>query len=190
MTEPAVPINRTKRADRVRAWNEAVAEGTTYRPGIIVGDGAKFEWIRALQSSDLGATTRHVGQTLALNGNSDGSNIYPGVRLLARQTALSTRAVSDHIDQLVRRGFLLRRARGGDTAGARGFEYLLRKPAVLIGNAHWKPVLIAGAHSVNARAGSVDPHDSSVLTQRAPTRDLPAINHSSRLPRSGARGTQ
>jgi DNA-binding transcriptional ArsR family regulator len=117
--------------------------------------------------------TRLVGITLVLNGNSDGTNIYPGVRKIAAQAGLSERAVSTHIDRLVRRGLLSRKARGGDTAGARGFEYTLLRPEVLNQIQHGAPVLKIVQHSVERSAAGVEPDDSSVLNHVQPTSPIP-----------------
>lgn len=166
----APPVNRTRRAERISAWNAAADEGRKYRPRPITGDGAKFEWIRAVQASDLGSTTRHVAITLALCGNADGTKVFPGLRALSASTALSLPTVSEHVDVLVRRGFLMRRARGGDTAGAKGFEYTLLRPEVLKHVAHWKPVLKHVAHGVQAGEISVQADTGSVCKELAPTR--------------------
>jgi hypothetical protein len=174
------PVNRTRRAERVAAWNEAAAEGARYRPRPITGEGAKFEWIRAVQASDLASTTRYVAITLALCGNADGSKIFPGMRTLRDQTALSLHTVSDHVDLLVRRGFLLRSARGGDTAGAKGFEYSLRKPEVFKHVEQWKPVLKHVAHGVQPVGGSVQPGPRSVFNDVAPTRDYQSMTRGGR----------
>lgn len=176
------PRNRTTRAERIGAWNAATEEGRRYRPRALQGEGVRYEWTRALQASDLSAMTRLVGITLVLNGDADGTKIFPGIRKVAEQAGLSERAVSTHIDRLVRRGLLSRKPRGGNTAGARGFEYLLLRPEVLNEIQHGAPVLKVVQHSVERGAVSVERDDSSVLNRVSPTSLLPV-----HIPASDAR---
>ena len=96
-----------------------------------MGKAARYKWIAAVIASDLTSTTRLVAHSMVLHGTVTGERIFPGVRKLAEDSGLSERAVCTHVDTLVRRGFLGRQARHGDTAGARGFRYLLFIPKVL-----------------------------------------------------------
>lgn len=165
------PINRTKRDDRISAWNASAAEGRRYQPKPVTGEGAKFEWIRAVEDSDLAPTTRHVAVTLALCGNSDGTRMFPGLRTIRVKTGLSLKSVSDHVDVLVRRGFLQRQLRHGKaTAIGNGFEYMLLRPAVLKQFAHPAQVLKHVAHGVQRGAPSVQADTTQVCNDVAPTR--------------------
>jgi hypothetical protein len=137
--------------------------------------------------SDLQSTTRLVAHTLVLHGQANGDRIFPSVRLLASGAALSERAICEHLEMLVRRGFLLKEARGGNTAGAKGFKYLLTVPSVLTddqhkgttvrsphnggvltGDQHRESVLTDDQHSVDPDAASADANGNSVLTVRQP----------------------
>jgi hypothetical protein len=152
----ASPRNTRDRAARVDAWNAAYRAGQRFQPRRAEGTPkkpARYHWIAAVIGSDLSSTTRLVAHTLVLNGTRDGERIFPGVRKLAEDSRLSERAVCTHLDILVRRGFLGRQARHGDTAGARGFRYLLFIPTVL------KDV----SHSADRRSESAERRDSSVL---------------------------
>jgi len=133
------PRNRLTRAQRVEQWNAAGAEARALRPRKAIEraskpNKARYAWLDAVMNSGkpkkggLPATSRLIAHTLAFHGNSDGSKIFPSVRALANETGLSDRAVCEHLDHLVRRGFLMRKARGGHTAGSRGFEYVLTVP--------------------------------------------------------------
>jgi hypothetical protein len=127
-TPKRAPCNSTKRAERLASWNAARAEGLKHGPSPVKGEDARFRWIDAVVASDLASTTRLVAHTLARNGKPNGMDIYPGIRALAEESRLSTTAVTEHIDILVRRGFLARESRYGETAGARGFVYKLLAP--------------------------------------------------------------
>lgn len=110
-------------------------------------------------ASDLTSTTRLVAHTLVTHGTVSGERIFPSVRTLAREASLTERAVCNHVDILVRRGFLLRQPRGGHTAGAKGFKYLLLTPSVLNHVQH-----SAERGSVSAERGS-----TSVLNDVQPS---------------------
>jgi hypothetical protein len=125
--------NRTTRAERIARWNAANAEGRSHAPKRLSGsEKARFTWIAALYASDLDPMSRLVGLVLAGHGNARGERIFPSVRKLAAETALSDRTVSDRLDELVKHGFLHRKSRGGDYAGARGFDYILSAPRSLL----------------------------------------------------------
>jgi hypothetical protein len=155
----SAPRNRRKREQRVDSWNDARDEGQKYEPRKAAGKAARFDWLRSVMESDLPPTTRLVAHTLAIHGRADGSRIFPGIRALAAKSGLSPRAVCVHIDVLVRRGRLWRRARHGDTAGASGFEYLLAIPA--------QPVLTDGAHQTGGKVLKLRQHRESVCTAGA-----------------------
>jgi hypothetical protein len=125
------PRNRRTRAQRIEQWNASVAQGRRFQPRKVDSKHARYEWLRSVMDSDLPSTTRLVSHTLVSHGRADGSGIFPSVRVVAKKSGLSERAVCDHLDLLVRRGYLWRKARGGDTAGAVGFEYVLAVPTVL-----------------------------------------------------------
>lgn len=178
------PTNRRSRAERVASWNAATREGQRFRPRRLDGDKARYRWVQVVMRSDLAATTRLVGHTLVTHGKSDGSGIFPSTRRLAEESGLSERAVCSHLDTLVRRGFLLRVSRKGDTAGARGFEYRLTEPEVLKEDQHHgrgrqraaltdvqhqPPVLKDDQHSAERYANSAEPDDSSVLKDVQPS---------------------
>lgn len=174
-----MPTNSTRRADRIEAWNQATQAGYRFRPERLSGKDVRFRWIDAVVKSDLQATTRLVAHTLVLHGQANGERIFPSVRLLARGAALSERAVCQHLDFLVRRGFLLREARGGNTAGAKGFKYLLTMPSVLTDNQHRTTTVLTQVqrsssaltddqHSVDPDARSADANSDSVLIVRQP----------------------
>lgn len=126
-----IPRNRTTRDDRLAAWNAAFAAGRKYQPERLTGRDARYRWLEAIVSSDLSPTTRLVAHTLARHGKANGDDIFPGTRRMARESGLTERTVCTHLDKLVRRGFLGRQPRQGNTAGARGFNYLLNVPKVL-----------------------------------------------------------
>jgi hypothetical protein len=181
-----VPTNFTRRADRIEAWNEARQAGLRFLPERATGRDARYRWIDAIVTSDLSSTSRLLAHSLVLHGQSNGERIFPSVRRLANDAALSERAVCQHLDTLVRRGFLLREARNGNTAGAKGFKYLLMVPRVLTDDQHHHPaatasrasvltqvqhsdsVLTDGQHSVDRVAPSADGNSNSVLTVRQP----------------------
>lgn len=192
------PRNKSTRAERVASWNEAVEEARRFAPRRLAGEKARYEWIRAVIESSLPAMTRLIAHTLALHGTAGGKKIFPSVRTIAAEAGTSARCVSEHVDTLVRRGFVLRQARFGDTAGGRGFEYLLTVPTVFtqdqyrheqIGDTRvdagstQATVCTQDQHGVHPDAESVDGKDTTVLTLR-----LPSIPSS--VPKSGARGVR
>lgn len=211
------PSNRRQRAQRIAHWNESREAGRAFRPSKAAGKDARYTWIKAMLESDLASTTRLAAFALSTHGLADGTRIFPGIRLLARETRLSARAVSEHLDILVRRGFLAREARSGDTAGARGFTYTLLVPGVLTDDAHKPRPTRAAArtkkasvltqdqqqtlvrtddqHSVDPDAVGVHRDDSSVCILRSPS--SPVITHivpheprSARAIPSGSRSTR
>ena len=91
---------RWDRAGRVAIANQ--------NPVNISGENAKYNWLRHIAKSDLPATSRLIAHTLCLHGRIDGSNIFPGTRVLAAESGLSERAVCTHLEQLVLHGFLWR----------------------------------------------------------------------------------
>jgi hypothetical protein len=204
-----VPTNSTRRADRIDAWNDAARAGHCFLPKRLAGKDARYRWIDSIVKSDLQSTTRLVAHTLALHGQANGERIFPSIRRLASGSSLSERAVCAHIDQLVRRGFLLREARGGDTAGAKGFKYLLTIPqvltddqhkgaanrsrrshAVLTEDQHRESVLTDDQHCADPGASSVDANSSSVLTVRQPIQVLIHKSINPELVRAPARATE
>jgi hypothetical protein len=146
------PLNRRNRAERLASWNAAGRAGRAFGPTRASGKRARFLWIAAVVASDLSATTRLVAHTLVTHGKTTGADIFPGTRTLARESALSERAVCTHLDVLVRRGFLGRQSRQGETAGTRGFEYLLFIPRVLKDVQHSAE---RGADGAEGRSGAV-----------------------------------
>jgi len=175
------PRNRLTRDQRVAQWNAAREAGKTFRPHQVIGKGARNSWLRAVgnPAGDISATARLVRISLALNGNPDGSRIYPGIRLLARQCNLSQRAICEALDTLVRRGFLLREWKVGNAAGC-GFRYVLTIPDVLTQGAQFNgagadagctpaEVPTHGAHGAHPGADRCAPWGREVLTQGAPT---------------------
>ena len=131
-----VPRNRRSRAERIDGWNKSLAAQRRFNPVRATGDDARYRWIAAVLQSDLNSTVRLVAHTLVSHGSANGEKIFPSTRLLAKEAALSERAVCEKLDELVRRGFLQRRPRYGDNgngkaATGRGFAYGLFIPAVL-----------------------------------------------------------
>lgn len=183
------PRNRRSRAQRIEQWNAAGAEARTRRPRKVVErvskpHKARYAWLEVIMKSGppskggLSSTSRLVAHTLTFHGRSDGSGIFPSVRTLASETGLSERAVCEHIGHLVRRGFLMRKARGGNTAGAMGFEYVLTVPTHVLTEDQHIPreradagstptlVLTQDQHRVDAGSIGADAGSEKVLTQR------------------------
>jgi hypothetical protein len=204
VSDTRAPRNKTTRAERIQAWNDARNDGMKFCPERIVGRDARYRWLDSIVASDLIPTTRLVAHTLAMHGRTDGTNIFPSTRRLASTSGLSERAVCVHLDLLVRRGFLGREARYGDTAGARGFKYLLYVPrvltfgqraaqtdqtrnavspmvSVLIKHQHRRKVLIESQHSADRKTGSADASGVAVLTDGQPIQELP-IHRTTHLP--------
>lgn len=207
------PRNTTTRADRVGAWNAARGEGLRFQPERLTGRDARYRWLDAIVASDLPPTTRLVAHTLALHGRANGTSIFPSTRRLSTASGLSERAVCAHLDVLVRRGFLNREARHGNTAGARGFRYLLFAPkvltagqhstrqngtpqpgargvAVLTDDQHQPPVLTERQHSADPGAVGADAGDGSVLTHGQRIQELPIHRPTDLPPRGPARATE
>jgi DNA-binding transcriptional regulator YhcF (GntR family) len=153
------PRNTTTRAERLATWNAAHAAGLKFGPERVVGRDARYRWLDAILSSDLSRTTRLVAHSLARHGRVDGGNIFPSTRRLASESGLSERTVCTHLDLLVRQGFLRRQPRHGNTAGARGFQYLLNIPKVLKPLQRSDSVLKLVQHSAEARAASAERDD-------------------------------
>ncbi|MGH9644176.1 MAG: helix-turn-helix domain-containing protein [Terriglobales bacterium] len=164
------PRNNRTRAERIAAWNASHQAAAKYGPSSVEGKNARYLWITAVHASDLKRTTRHVAHALAQYGTPAGRRIFPGIRDLAKRCGLSTRCACTHIEHLVRRGFLLRRPRGGErSAGAHGFEYALLIPKLLQQSG---PVLNAVQHGVERRAAGVKRNDMGVLKGVPPISSL------------------
>lgn len=189
------PQNRLTRAQRVEQWNAAGAAARVLRPRKAIErvskpNKARYAWLEVVMKSGkpekggkggLQSISRLVAHTLTFHGRSDGSGIFPSVRTLANETGLSERAVCEHIGHLVRRGFLMRKARGGHTAGARGFEYVLTVPTRVLtddqhitngsadGRSAPRAVLTHDQHSADAGSESADAGSERVLTERQPS---------------------
>lgn len=152
----APPRNNRSRADRIADWNAAHEAGATYEPRKVDGKDARFLWISAVHTSDLRPMTRHVAHALVSYGTPAGERIFPGVRELARSCGCTQRSVCTHIEQLVRRGYLMRRSRGREhSAGARGFVYVLLIPRVLKELQHSMSVLKQVQHSAEGGSAPV-----------------------------------
>lgn len=74
---------------------------------------ARVDWLKVLIATGLGVTTKCVAHTLALHGNPDGTNVNPGVQLLATECSISQDTVKVGIGLLVEVGLLHRLSRGG-----------------------------------------------------------------------------
>jgi len=167
--KPRAPQNTTTRAERLAAWNAAHAAAQKYGPERVHGRDARYRWLDAIRSGDLSRTTRLVAHSLVRHGKVNGNDIFPGTRLLAREAGLSERTVCTHLNILVRRGFLGRIPRHGNTAGARGFNYVLNIPKVmtadpaslgpLVVRTRPNSVLSLVQHSAEARADSAEADD-------------------------------
>jgi hypothetical protein len=135
--------NRLVRTDRIKRWNDAVEEGKRNDGTKIEGESARWIWLQCIVRSNLAQVARHIAHALSLHGRDDGSEIWPSTRCLMRECNLSDRAVSTHLDGLVRAGYLMRAPRRPDAkAGAQGFRYVLFAPkSVLreVENARSKP---------------------------------------------------
>jgi helix-turn-helix protein len=166
----APPRNHRKSEERFARWRDANDAGQRFRPRPATGRNPRAEWVRMLLlKSDLRSTERLVGIVLQTHGDDDGANIYPGIRLLAKECDLSQRAVCRALDALVRRGYLRRRSKEGSKGAGKGLLYLLMVPSVLTESQHRTSVLTGRQHSADPGAVSADANDTSVLTQRQQT---------------------
>lgn len=84
-----------------------------------------FRWQEAVLSErgPKSPTTRYVLLALATHMKPDGSDCFPGVALLQRETKLSRRAVIAHLKRADDEGWLLRRHRGEHGQGWRLYAY-------------------------------------------------------------------
>lgn len=79
---------------------------------------ALLNWRAAIASSDLPPTRRHVALTLSLWMNERGASAFPGATRLANDTGLNVSTVREHLNDLVRGGWLTLVEKGG-VKGAR-----------------------------------------------------------------------
>ena len=166
------PRNRLKREQRLARWNAAGAEGRAHKPAPVTGKNPRSAWVRSVLDprTDFSATVRLVAAVLATYGRADGSDIWPGVRVLAAHCRLSARVVSASLDRLVRAGYVLREWKYGNAAG-RGFRYILTLPVltqdaqsvltqgshVLTQGSQLPELCTDGSHGVNPGARGVNP---------------------------------
>jgi hypothetical protein len=94
-----------------------------------VGASRVFAWRRAICTSDLPPTARHVALTLSLYMNGQGGSAFPGAPRLAKETGLSVRAVRQQLRGLSRGGWLCVDSRGGGRGHATEYVAALPKGA-------------------------------------------------------------
>jgi hypothetical protein len=87
----------------------------------------RFRWRKAITTSSLTATQRHVAHVLGLHMNSDGGSCYPSIALIALETGYSRRAVQYGLRVLEAKGWIRREA--GGKKGGRGLEHTSRYQA-------------------------------------------------------------
>ncbi|MBX5462026.1 MAG: helix-turn-helix domain-containing protein [Steroidobacteraceae bacterium] len=134
--------NRTRREDRIERWNAAAREGARHNPIDLSAEigrddraSVRYVWTQLILRSGLSSTQRLVALVLATHGHADGGEIRPGVRLLAEEANLSTKAVSDALNVLVRHGYLKRAFRYEHAergSSGSGFKYILTAPAKIL----------------------------------------------------------
>lgn len=74
---------------------------------------SRGDWEKLIRWLALPATTKAVAYALAtFADNKSGENVRPGERLLAQSTGLSTRAVREHIGNLMAEGLIFQRSNG------------------------------------------------------------------------------
>lgn len=176
------PRNRSTRAERLERWNQTQSDAAKrFQPERIGGDGARYRWLNLVAESDLPKPARSIAAWLALDGNADGSKIYPGVRRLAKRTGYTQPSVLESLQQLVRAGYLRREFRRTDADGAGllgcGLRYVLLAPklaAVHCGRAsesgrkvlnqiqHLHEVQNGIVHGAESRAGGAESHSPKV----------------------------
>lgn len=90
-------------------WGDAGrAAIANHEPVALTGKDAKYNWLHHIAKSSLAASSRLVAHTLCLHGRETGTSIFPSTRTLAAESGLSEHTVCDHLEQLVRRGYLWR----------------------------------------------------------------------------------
>lgn len=79
---------------------------------------ARFVWRKALATSDLPSTWRHIASNLSDHMDRDGGSCFPSLDTQARETGRSKSTVAEALKGLERRGYLQReRSRGGRHPG-------------------------------------------------------------------------
>lgn len=132
-----IPRNHLTRAERLARWNAEAVRGQRFRPERISGRScARNDWLRRVfdPKCELASTVRLVGAALVTNGDNNGQDIFPGVRLLSGQCGLSSRATCNALQALVTCGYVIREwrrcnAEGVGIAGG-GFRYILALPVL------------------------------------------------------------
>lgn len=99
-----------------------------------------FSWRGAIAGSTLPPTTRLVAFTLSLHMNERGGSAFPSVPTLGRESGLSENAVRDHLNALVKDGWLQREVGGGRRANT----YTATTPPGRGGVAHAPPQDVGG----------------------------------------------
>jgi hypothetical protein len=69
-------------------------------------------WLKAVQKSDLSATTKLVLFNLSIYMNDAGKECFPSTETQSKDTSLSERAVCTHLKKAVDAGFLIKNKRG------------------------------------------------------------------------------
>ena len=90
---------------------------------------ALFLWRNAFLSSKLKATTRYVLLEISTHMDRDGNDAFPGIKTLVERTALSKRAVIEHIHTAAAKGWIKVSVRGAKNGQAwRSHRYEISYP--------------------------------------------------------------
>ncbi len=87
----------------------------------------RYQWEWSVVRSGLPSRARHVGLTMAIHSDSDGTSIRPGVRRIAAETGLSQRTVDAALHDLRNEGYLAR-IKAGRWRSGEADEYRLTIP--------------------------------------------------------------
>lgn len=79
----------------------------------------KFSWERAICSSDLDGTTRHVAMTVGLHFSKAGDSCWPSLETLAREAGLDLSTIKRHLYILREAGWLIVYPGGSPKGGKR-----------------------------------------------------------------------
>jgi len=129
-----------------------------------------WSWRHAVIDSDLKPTTRHVLLTIGCSMNDKGEGCFPTTKQLARETALSERAVCEHINLAIEAGYLTKFQHGFAGQKWKRNEYRPRWPDAEKGTDPDAEKALTDDQCVEkgTDAGSVegtDPDDKKALTQ-------------------------
>lgn len=119
----------------------------------------KFTWQqKVIRHAGVSATAHHVGLTLSVYADADGSNARPGVDNLARECGVGPRTILRALDEL-RRALLIDRTYERRQAGRRGWAdvYQLTMPETLASRDH--PLTRSGLYGPATTTRTGDTHD-------------------------------